>query len=340
MSFIWPVMLMLLGLVPLLVGLYLWLQGRRRRFAANFDRLGLKPPGGKSSANRRRHVPPMLFLAGLIMLFVAMARPQTTLSLPRVEGTIILAFDESGSMAADDLTPTRMEAAKAAARSFVAQQPRTVQIGVVGFSESGFAVQVPTNEPEAILAAIDRLAPQRGTSLGSGILTALNTIEVSLKQRSVEEVSGFYTNLQPTPAAPPTPVPDGMYLPALIVLLTDGENNASPDPLEAAQTAANRGVRIFPIGIGSPAGATLKIDGFNIHTQLDEELLKAIAQLTDGAYYTAADEAALHEVYDIVGSQLIVRPEKTEVTSLLAGAGLLMLLIGSAASLRWLGRLI
>lgn len=338
MSFIWPIMLVLLILVPLFAALYLWLQRRRRRFVTNFAQLGLTPSNARPQAGKRRHLPPALFLLGLSILLIAIARPQTVISLPRIEGTIILAFDESGSMAADDLKPTRMEAAKAAARSFIEKQPNSVQIGVVAFSDSGFAVQVPTNEPEAILTTINRLTPQRGTSLANGILTSLNTIEVSTKPDPAVDGSGLYTNLTPTPPATPTPLPKGTYTPAIIILLTDGENNTSPDPMEAAQTAADRGVRIFTIGVGSAAGVALKINGFNVHTQLDEELLQQISQLTDGAYYAAADEESLRGVYDIIGSQLVIRPEKTEVTSLLAGAGLLVLLIGSAFSLRWFGR--
>ena len=126
----------------------------------------------------RRHIPPALFLAGLTILIVALARPQTVVSLPRVEGTVILAFDVSGSMAADDMKPTRMEAAKAAARDFVQRQPPSVQIGVVAFSDNGFSVQVPTNDQDAILAAINRLTPQRGTSLANGIRASLNAIAV------------------------------------------------------------------------------------------------------------------------------------------------------------------
>src|SRR5919199_6666366 len=176
MSFIWPQMLALLVLLPLFVGLYLRLQQRRRRLVASYGSLGLVQAAAGRGLGARRHVPPALFLAGLTILIVALARPQAVVSLPREEGTVILAFDVSGSMAADDLKPTRMEAAKAAAREFVQRQPRTVQIGVLAFSDSGFTVQVPTNDQEAILAAINRLTPQSGTSLGQGILDSLNTI--------------------------------------------------------------------------------------------------------------------------------------------------------------------
>jgi Ca-activated chloride channel family protein len=166
-------MLLLLLSIPLFVLLYLRLQQRRRRLAASYGSLGLAPEAAARGPGARRHLPAAFFLLSLTLLIVALARPQTVINLPRLEGTLILAFDVSGSMAADDLKPTRMEAAKAAARAFVERQPPGVQIGIVAFSEGGFSVQTPTNDPEAILASIDRLTPQRGTSLGQGILASL-----------------------------------------------------------------------------------------------------------------------------------------------------------------------
>ena len=335
MSFIWPPMLLSLLLMPLGVALYLRLQRRRRRLAASYGSLGLVQEAAGRRLGGRRHVPPALFLLGLTLLAVALARPRTVLSLPKVEGTVILAFDVSGSMAADDLKPTRMEAAKAAARAFVQRQPRTVQIGVVAFSDSGFSVQAPTNDQEAVLAAIDRLAPARGTSLANGILASLNTIAAA----DGRQTPRLYSNLTPTPTPTPTPVPKGTYAPAVIVLLTDGENTAPPNPLAAAQVAADRGVRIDTVGIGSAAGATLHVEGFAVRTRLDEATLQQIAQLTDGAYYSAEDEQDLRAIYENLGSRLVSKPELTEVTSMLAGAGLLALLAGGACSLLWFSRL-
>jgi Ca-activated chloride channel family protein len=248
-----------------------------------------------------------------------------------MEGTVILAFDVSGSMAADDLQPTRMEAAKAAAQTFIENQPTTVQIGIVAFSDGGFTVQVPTNDTEALLATINRLTPQRGTSLGQGILTALNIIAAEAGQDiQLEEVD---------PTLTPTPVPPGTYTPAIVVLLTDGENNQDPDPLLAAQAAADRGVRIYTIGVGSATGTSLTVEGFTVHTQLDEPTLERISQLTEGVYYRAENEAELDTIYDNLDSQLVIKPEKMEVTSIFAGTSLLVLLLGGAFSLWWFGRL-
>jgi Ca-activated chloride channel family protein len=325
-------MLVGLVLIPVFVVIYLQMLGRRRRLVARYG----DPTLIRQPANRRmglrRHVPAAIFLVALAILIVALARPQTLVSLPRIEGTVILAFDVSGSMAADDLKPTRMEAAKAAARDFVARQPSTVQVGVVSFSEGGFAVQAPTDDQAQVLAAINRLGVQTGTSLGSGIQASLNAINAVLNPPLT------LSDRTLTPGPSPTPVPKGTHTSAVIVLLTDGENNENPDPLTAAQAAADRGVRIYTVGIGSPEGATLHLDGFTVRSRLDEAMLQQIAQVTDGTYYNAENEQELHSIYDNLNPQLVVKPQKTEVTALFAGAGILVLLIGGSLSLLWLGR--
>jgi Ca-activated chloride channel family protein len=334
MEFIWPSLLVLLLLIPLLAVLYSRMERRRRRYAESYGGLGFGQEADRSGPGRRRHIPMMIFLAGLSILIVALARPQAVVSLPRQEGTVILAFDVSGSMAADDLQPNRMEAAKAAARQFIERQPSSVQIGVVVFSDSGFTVQTPTNDQEAILASINRLVPQRGTSLAYGILISLNTIASDVAQGPAQ-----LSDITPEPTATPTPVPRGTYEPVVIILLTDGENNAPPDPLEAARLASDRGVRVYTVGIGSPAGATLNIEGFNVLSQLNEELLIQISQITGGAYFNAETEQDLQAIYENIDPQLVVKPRKMEITSLFAGASILILVIGGTFSLLWFSRL-
>ncbi|HEX9924999.1 MAG TPA: VWA domain-containing protein [Anaerolineae bacterium] len=332
MSFIWPIMLFSLLLIPLFALLYFRQQQRRRQFATSFGTLGLVQEAGRSQLGWRRHLPPALFLLGLVLLLLALARPEMVVTLPRIEGTVILAFDVSGSMAAEDLEPTRMEAAKVAAREFVQHQPRTVQIGIVAFSDGGFSVQAPTNDPDAILTTIERLKPERGTSLGQGIFASLNTITAD-----TETLPEFdQENLTPVPT--PTPVPEGTYTPAIIILLTDGENNQDPDPIAAAQTAADLGVRIYTVGIGSAAGTTLHVNGITVHTQLNEPMLQEIARLTGGAYYQAENEEDLREIYENIDPQLVIKPEKMEVTSIFAGVSILVLLIGGSFSLLWFSR--
>jgi Ca-activated chloride channel family protein len=334
MTFLWPILFFALILVPLLAAAYLLLQRSRARAAARFTALGLAQGAAGRPGRFRRHFPAVLFLAGLSILLVGLTRPQTEVSLPRVEGTIILAFDVSGSMAADDMQPTRMEAAKAAARGFVERQPKSVQIGVVGFSDGGYAVQAPTTDRDEILAAIQRLTPQRGTSLAHGILASMNTID-----SAKDNTPRLYTNLKPLPTPSPTPVPQGVFTNAAIVLLTDGENNEPPDPLEAAQAAADRGVRIYTVGIGSPGGTTLHINGFSVHTQLNEEMLQQISQITHGMYSNAGSAEELRQIYDTLKPELVIKTEKTEVTAILAGVSLLVLLISGSFSLFWFNRL-
>jgi Ca-activated chloride channel homolog len=337
MSFIWPPMLLTLLLVPIGLGLYLLLDRRRRRRLARYGGSGLANSTA-SPARIRSRIAPVLMLAGLLVMPVALARPQAVLSLPQVEGTVVLAFDVSASMAATDLTPTRMAAAKAAAKDFVMKQPSGITIGVVAFSDSGISVQQPSQDQAEVLAAIDRLTPQRGTSVALGIQAALKVIDVA---EAGPYANNYYSNASPAPSptATPTPVPAGTYAPAAIVLLSDGENNENPDPATAAKSAADQGVRIYTIGIGTPAGTTVTLDGFQIHTQLDAATLQSIAQTTGGTYYGATDAAQLLSVYDHLDTQLIIQPQEIEITGLLAGLSLLLLLAGSAASMIWLGRM-
>ncbi|MCL7455470.1 MAG: VWA domain-containing protein [Anaerolineae bacterium] len=335
MSFIWPGMLVSLFLVPLLILFYFRMQRRRRRLAVSYGNLRVAPGKTRDRHGLRRHLPTAISMAGLTILLLALARPQMVVNLPRVEGTVILAFDVSGSMGADDLKPTRLEAAKTAAYAFVQGQPPSVQIGVVAFSDNGFVVQAPTADQETILTTINRLGLQSGTSVANGILASLNTIATL----DTQPAPRLYTNQTPAPTPTPTAVPPGTAVPAVIVLLTDGENNESPDPLTAAEAAADRGVRIYTVGIGSAAGTILQVDGFTIHTELNEAILQRISQITGGAYFSAENEAELLTVYENLDPQLVVKPEEMEVTSVLAGASILALLAGGALSVLWLGRL-
>ena len=283
---------------------------------------------------RRRHLPALIFLLAITVLITSAARPQATVSVPRLEGTVILTFDVSGSMAADDVKPTRMEVAKAAARDFVNTQPSNILIGVVAFSDGGISIQPPTNERQQTLDTIDRLVPRRGTSLGNGILVALNTIVVSAGDPPL-----LNTN-NPSDPTLPTPAPDiqGWYPSAVIVALSDGENNQSPDPLAISDLAANFGVRVYTIGVGTPEGTVLEVEGFSIHSRLDEALLQSISANTGGQYYSAANERDMSRIYRDLQPKLSFRSENIEVTSLFAGAAFLLLLVAGAISLLWFGR--
>ncbi|MEP7136976.1 MAG: VWA domain-containing protein [Chloroflexota bacterium] len=334
MSFIWSSLLYSLLIVPLLLWLYFRSQRQRRDLAARYGSMGLINTSNKNAVGLRRHVPASIFLIAITVLLVSVARPQAKVSLPKLESTVILTFDVSGSMAADDLKPTRMEAAKAAATEFVKKQPSNVLIGVVAFSDGGLSIQPPTADRQKTFETIYRLVPRRGTSLGNGILVSLNTIVVNAGDPPFLNATSASAPTSPTPASAPT----GWYPSSVIVLLSDGENNQNPDPTAAADLAVDLGVRIYTIGIGSTEGTTLKVDGFTVVSKLDEGLLQNISSTTGGVYYKAANETDLLRIYRDLKPKLSVRTEDIEVTSLFAGAGILLFLIAGALSLLWFGR--
>jgi len=333
MSFIWPSLLIMLFCVPLLVLLYVWLQRRRLSFAARYGSLGLVHDSRGSGIGMRRHIPAMIFLAGITILLFSLARPQATVGVPKIEGTVMLTFDVSGSMGAADLQPTRMEAAKAAAHEFVENQPTGISIGVVVFSDGGISVQPPTDNREETLATIDRLVPRRGTSVGNGILVALNTIAVDAGDPPILNTS----DLSQDPAVEPVEAPQGWYPSSVIVLFTDGENNQEPDPAMAAEMAADLGVRVYTVGVGTAAGTTIEVEGMTVHTSLDEAMLQFIALETGGMYYNAGDEEQLRRIYSDVEPKLSIKPEEIEMTSIFAGLGMIVFLIGGMLSLLWFG---
>lgn len=332
MTFLWPFLLPALLLVPLAIWRYRRLLHARQHRSAALGTLGQLQQQTGRPLGRRRHIPVALFIAALTFLLLGLARPQMPVSLPRLEGTVILAFDVSNSMIAEDLEPTRIDAAKVAARAFVEQQPATIQIGVVAFGNGGLVAQPPTNDQTEVLAAIERLNPQGGTSLGQGIFTSL--VAIAGDTLPIDESAFDPENFEE--GAPPLQI--GSFPSAVVLLLTDGENTAPPEPLAVAQSAAEAQIRIYPIGIGSPEGAVIDVEGFNILTQLNEGALEEIAALTNGMYYRAADADQLREIYETIDLQLTVRGEEMEITALLAMGALLLALTGGILSMLWFGR--
>lgn len=327
MTFIWPWVLLSLLAVPVCIYLYMRLQRMRSRNAASLGTLGVVGSDTAAMVRRRRHIPPLIFLVGVALLAFASARPQVTLPLPRMEGIVMLTFDVSASMAADDVEPTRLDAAKLVAGTLVEHRPDSARIGVVAFGGGGLVVQPPTDDEEALLATIDRLVPQSGTSLGRGIVTAMNHLEQDPEFGSSEADTAEETG-------------SGRGLaPAVIVLLTDGENTEEPDPLEAAQMAIDRGVRVHTVGVGTTDGAVVEVDGFNLFTQLNETILQDIALLTEGTYFTVRQADDVQTVYEELETEFIVEPREVEVTSAIAGVCALLLLAGGALSLLWFGRI-
>jgi Ca-activated chloride channel family protein len=340
MTFQWASLLWLLFLVPVLVLIYLWAQRRRKKFAVRYASLLLVKDALGKGPGFRRHIPAVLFLLGVTVGIIALARPYATVSLPSNRGTVILAVDISGSMRATDIQPSRMDAAKEAAQTFVNKQPPRVRVGVVAFSGTADLVQAPTGGREDIIAAINRLHTQRGTAIGSGILVALDSIFEDTEKQQQPSPDAVGAPLVPTDPTPePPPVPPGSNTSAVIVLLTDGQSNQGPDPLEAAQKAADRGIRIFTVGIGTEEGATIGFEGRSFRVGLDENTLNKIAQNTAGAYYKAESEDQLVGIYRMLSTRLIVGRDQIEVTALFTAVALGVILLGAVLSVAWFAHL-
>ncbi|HVP18893.1 MAG TPA: VWA domain-containing protein [Spirochaetia bacterium] len=344
MNFIWANMLWLLALVPVLAGAYVLAQRRRQKYALRYASLSLVQDALGKGPGIRRHIPAALFLVGLAVMIIALARPSATITLPSEQGTVMLSMDVSGSMRATDIKPSRMEAVKEAARIFINKRPRHVRIGLVAFSGTAELIQPPTTDNDQLLAAVNRLHPERYTAIGSGIQTALDAIFEKLDQTQTDANAQTPSPTDPLAAAPPDqqeppPVPPGSYTSAVIVLLTDGQSNQGPNPLDVADKAANLGVRVYTVGVGTKEGAIIGFEGFSFRVILDEATLKQIAAKTAGQYYKASSEGDLHRIYDNLSTRLMVEREKTEITALFVAAAAVLLLAAGAFSLIWFNRL-
>ncbi len=340
MSFLWMGMLWLLLLVPALVAAYILVQRRRQKFALRYASLSLIREAVGRGPGARRHIPPALFIASVAVMIVALARPVATVTLPSQQGTVILTIDVSGSMRADDLKPTRLDAAKAAARAFVEKQPPNVRIGVVAFSDNAAIVQAPTADRDAVLAAIGRLTPQRGTAIGRGILTSLDAIFEEPDARPTPSSSFSRDSLRlPEPTLRPAPVSRGTYTNAVVVLLSDGQSNVGPRPLEVIDQAANRGVRVYTVGVGSPGGTVLRFEGRSVRVLLDEQTLRHIAEATDAQYFKADNQTDLRDIYENLSTRLVFKPEQTELTAGFTGFAAVLALVAGTLSLLWFNRL-
>lgn len=342
MTFHWPTLLALLALLPLAVALYLWLLRRRRQTTVRLSSLGVARAALAGRASWRRHVPPALLLAALAALIVAMARPVATVALPLADRTIILAMDVSGSMRAEDVKPNRLEAAQEAARTFVRNLPREVRVGVISFAGTAAVVQAPTTSREDVIAAIDRFQLQRGTATGSGVILSLATLFPD-QGIEIQQVTG-QRNFPGRPLAeekkpkPFTPVAPGSYGSAAIIMLTDGARTTGPDPLEAAKMAADRGVRVYTVGIGTKEGETIGFEGWSMRVRLDEDTLKDIALATMGEYFYAGTAEDLKKVYESLSTRMVIERKETEVSALFAALGALLMTLAAGLSLAWFGR--
>src|SRR5437763_2766390 len=334
MSFQWPEFLWLLAALPALVALYVYLLRRRKRFAVRYSSLTLMREA-MSGASWRRHVPPFLILVALAALVVAIARPSATMTLPSQHETVILAMDVSGSMRASDVEPNRLVAAQVAAKAFIADQPSHVRIGIVAFAGTATVAQAPTTNKDDLYAAIDRFQLQRATAIGSAIIVSL---AVLFPDGGYDVASYSYAAEKKKPPPNFKPAPPGSYSSAVIILLTDGQCTTGPDSLLAARLAAERGVRIFTVGVGTPEGKIVGFDGWSMHVRLDEETLRAISDLTRGEYFYAGNAVDLKKIYQTMNSRLVMETKKTEVGAFFSAAGGILVLLAGLLSLAWFHR--
>jgi len=348
LTFLWPDMLWLLCAVPLLIVLYLRLIRRRRQADARYA--GLAISGAPTTAEPRPlsawrialddHTPAILLLLGLAVLIAAVARPHAMIVLPSRVDAIIVAMDASGSMRATDVKPTRLAAAQAAIKRFVEAQPSKVRIGVVSIAATASLVQSPTDKREDVLRAIERVQLQPGSALGSGLVIALTTLLPTSGIDAEKIISGSNARPRARDWARQTeihnfkPVAPGSNSGAAIVLVSDGESNTGPELLEAAKLAAERGVRIFTVGIGTTEGAVLNVEGWSMRVRLDEAGLKKIAYMTRGEYFRAGNDTDLKAIYKHLSAKLALgKGRETEITALFAALGMGLALVAVMVSM-------
>ena len=344
MHFLQPELLWALLLAPVFLGLYLWLLQRRRRHVLDFSSLGLLREAMGRASVWRRHLPPALVGLALLLGLLALARPVARITLPADYMTLVLAMDVSRSMLATDVEPSRIEAAQKAAKGFLEELPRNVRVAIVSFAGTAQVVQHISDQREEWVAAIDRFALQRGTATGSGLLLALSTLRpeagVELEStlyggRGETEGRGQSLDERRPKVQPPVPVPPGSYTGGAIVLLSDGRRTTGPDPLDAAQAAARLGVRVYTVAFGTPHGVIPGYEGYSFFTQVDEETLKAVAEITQGEFFKATSAQELKKVYAHLSSQLSLERRDTDISALLAAAAALLLTLALGLSMRW-----
>jgi Ca-activated chloride channel family protein len=349
MDILWPGFLLLLGLIPLAIAVYVWMLRRRRRFAVRYSSLALVREALPQQSLWRRHLPFALFLLALASLMVALARPVAIVSVPAGRATIILAMDVSRSMCSTDIPPNRLQAAQDAALSFIQRQESSTQIGIVVFAGFAELIQPPTTDQEVLQDAVESLTTARRTAVGNAILESLDAI-AEINPSVAPSVTGL------SPEVEITPVPEGVYAPDIIVILTDGASNAGPWPLEAAQQAVDRGVRVYTIGFGTAQGSVMNCSpqyqngglfgggggsgfgfggGGGFRRGIDEDTLRRIADMTGGAYYSAESAGELQDVFENLPTYLITRQETTEISVAFAAVGALMAALAILLSLIW-----
>jgi Ca-activated chloride channel family protein len=343
MSFQWPNLLWTLAVLPLLVLMYFWLLRRRRKQTVRLASVAIARQALGKGPGWRRHVPPLLLLLALATLLLATARPTATITLPLSQRTIILAMDVSGSMRAEDVKPNRLVASQEAAKTFVQQLPRDARVGVISFAGTAAVVQAPTVSRDDVIAAIDRFQLQRATATGSALVLSVATL---FPEDGIE--IQHITGQRKFPGAPIgedkakkafTPVEPGSYSSAAIIMLTDGQRTTGPDPLEAAKLAAERGIRVYTVGVGTKEGEIIGFEGWSMRVRLDEDTLKTVSSMTLGEYFYAGTAEDLKKVYESLSSRMVVERKETEISALFAALGALLTVLAAGLSVWWFGRI-
>ena len=346
-TFLWPQFLWLMLAVPLLVLLYLWLLRRKKKLALRYASLSIVKEALGTSQSIRRHIPPVLFLLAITAMLFAASRPFAVVSLPMTQETIILAMDVSGSMRATDVKPNRLVASQNAAKAFLAELPRNVKVGIVAFAGSAQVVQPPTLSREDLVAAIDKFQMQRATAIGSAIVVSLAEL---FPNEGIDLSAITYGNQRPRGVAIDqapkkekkefVPVAPGSYGSAAIILLTDGQRTTGVDTMEASKMAADRGVRVYTVGVGTVDGETIGFEGWSMRVRLDEATLKAVATQTQAEYFYAGSAETLTKVYEKLSSRLTIEKKETEISGLVALVAAVLAIASAGLSLLWFNRIL
>ena len=343
---LWPRMLWLLAVLPVLALASLWIASRRRHSLAQLPGLWRSSAAPGAGDRLRRAFPPLLLFAALFALLGAVSRPQALVTLPAIHKDVILAIDVSGSMRATDVEPNRIAAAQSAARTFIERRPPRTRVGIVTVSGNATLIQSPTDNREDLMQALERTQLQRGTAIGSGIYISLAALLPDAGINIEHLVYGrpdFLTPVDPKRAGKEKakPVAPGANRAVAIVLLSDGESNTGPEPLKAAQLAAEHGVRIYTVGIGSPEGIPLSYAGWSVRVRQDEETLRKIAETTLGEYYAASTAKDLRSIYEHLSARMVMeRASTVEITAFLVVAGALLLAMSAFLSTLWFNRVV
>lgn len=343
MHFIWPHALWGFVLVPLLVAGYVWLLKRRRRQAFGYSTLLLVNRALTAGQGWRRHVPPVLLLLAVMVGVVGVARPTADMVLPADYRTLVVAVDVSLSMLAEDVPPSRIQAAQSTVKAFISDLPRDIRVGLVTFAGTAQVAHRVTDDRAELMAAVDRFRLQRATATGSGLLLAMAVLRPALELDIEPLIYGFNPSQRGRRASETSlfdlkPVAPGSYQSGAIVLISDGRRTTGPDPIAAAQLAAQLGIRVFTVAFGTPDGFIPGFDGQAFYAAVDERTLQAMALLTEGEFFKAENAQQMAGIYEQLSTQLALERSRTEVSALLAAASALLVLLASVLSVYWFRR--